>query len=140
MWLIQQLTPKPEFRFKEFDYKGQRVVVLSIRAVTHMPVRWNNFGYIRLGGQKTRLDRYPEKEKQLWLMCAQQSYEAQIVSDRLTADQVLEHLDYPSYFGLLKHPLPDKAAILDRLAKEKLICEHAGGRYEITALGGFALC
>lgn len=136
MWLVQHLTPKPEFQFKEIEYKGQRVVVLTIRAVTHMPVRWSNFAFIRLGANKTRLDRYPEKEKQLWLMCAQQSYEDQIVSERLSVDQILERIDYASYFELLKHPLPDRSSILDRLAKEKLVVECAGSKYEITALGG----
>lgn len=137
MWLVQQLTPKPEFWFQELEYKGHRIVLLTIRAVTHMPVRWSNFAYIRLGGHKTRLDRYPEKEKQLWLMCAHQSYEDQIVSEPLTADQVLERLDYSAYFDLLKQPLPqDKPATLERLRKEKLISPCGGARYELTALGG----
>jgi ATP-dependent DNA helicase RecG len=126
MWLVQKLTPKPEFSFGEFEYKGQQIVILKIRTVTHMPVRWNNFAYVRLGGHKTRIDRYPEKEKQLWLTCARQSYEDQIVSDRLSADQILDRLDYPSYFDLLKQSLPDKAVIVDRFVKEKLISQHAG--------------
>ena len=136
MWLVQQLNPRPEFRFAEFIYHGERVVMLRIRTVTHMPVRWNNFAYIRLGSHKTRLDAYPEKEKQLWLMCGRQSYEEQIVTDRLTIDQVLERLDYPAYFDLLTQPLPERAGIVDRLVKEKLVKECSGGGYEITALGG----
>ncbi len=134
MWLAQHLGPKPECKFYEFVYQGCRLVTLCIRAVTHMPVRWKSFAYVRLGGCKTRLDKYPEKEKQLWLLCARQSYEEQIASDRITGDEVLELLDYPAYFELVQQPLPDKVVIIDRLKKERLVSE-TNGKYEITSLG-----
>ncbi|MBX9668539.1 MAG: putative DNA binding domain-containing protein [Candidatus Obscuribacterales bacterium] len=136
MWLVQRLSPKPDFQFRELTYNGQRMIVLCIRAVAHMPVRWDNFAFIRVGSHESRLDKYPEKEKQLWLKCARVSFEDQVISEQLGVDEVLQRLDYPAYFDLLKQPLPDKSVIVDRLKREKLIGECAGGRYEITALGG----
>ena len=53
-----------------------------------------------------------------------------------TSDQVIELLDYPNYFQLMKQPLPDnRPAILDRMLREALIAEAGSDRYHITNIG-----
>jgi len=134
MWLAVQLNPRPDFKFYEVHYQGKRVVLLRIRAVTHMPTRWRSVSYIRIGGHKTKLSEHPERERQIWLRSTKTSFELQVVVDSLQIDQVLELIDYPAYFELSKQLLPEKSAIIDRLCSEKFVIE-CGTKYAITNIG-----
>ncbi len=53
----------------------------------------------------------------------------------MTGDEVLKLIDYPSYFDLMKIPLPDnRSLIFEKLMQEKLIVENRDN-YDITNLG-----
>lgn len=57
----------------------------------------------------------------------------------LSAQQVIELLDTQAYFELIKLPYPtDRAGVLDRLIKERLI-DRTGGDYAIRRIGGLLL-
>lgn len=136
LWLALQLHPRIDFRFFEFQHQGHFVVILAIKPINHMPVRFGDLEFIRVGSHKTRLRDHPEKEKQLWRISDQHKVELDIVSERRSGDDVLRLLDYPAYFQLSQLALPsDAAGILERLEKEKLITARGDGDYDITNLG-----
>ena len=59
----------------------------------------------------------------------------------MTADQVLNLLDYPKYFELNKIPLPDnRDGIFERLAADEIIENDVGGKLEHNQLGGDFVC
>jgi len=137
MWLNTKLTPRVNFQFHEFMYGAFRMILLTIKPVAHMPVRFEDLEFIRVGSSKTRLRDNPEKEKELWRISELHKIEEQSIMFRLTDDVVLDLLDYPAYFQLSGQPLPqNKAAILKRLEQDRLIAEQDDGTYDITMLGG----
>jgi predicted HTH transcriptional regulator len=74
------LEPRLHFRAHEFLYDGKQVVVFEIPACEHMPVRWKNVSYIRVGSYKKKLADYPEKERSLWLRASRTSFEKGIAA------------------------------------------------------------
>ncbi len=136
LWLALKLHPRVHFLFHEFQHNGFDVVLLAVKPVNHMPVRFEEHEFIRVGTSKTKLRDHPEKEKQLWRMSDQYKIELDIALERQTADEVLNHLDYPSYFQLSQQSLPrEVTGILDRLEKEKFIFSTTDGVYNISNLG-----
>lgn len=54
----------------------------------------------------------------------------------VTADDVLELIDYTQYFRLLSKPLPDgRTGIFENLAADQIITPDLGGRWNVTNLG-----
>ena len=62
--------------------------------------------FIRVGSYKKKLKDFPEKERALWRIFDQTSFEDGIAVERVQDDAVLQLLDYPVYFKLLDQPLP----------------------------------
>lgn len=135
MWLQQKLHPAPLFTFYSFDYNGLPTVILSIRPIRNMPVKFDGIAYTRIGSHKTRLEDHPERLKEFWRHAVSSVFEEQIAKDKLSGDDVLLLLDYPSYFDLVKLPLPDREAVLNRLLSEKLIAKKPDLSFDVTNLG-----
>lgn len=135
-WLTRLLSPRIDFKIHEFEHEGTVIVIFDIRPCRHTPVRFRETLFIRIGTYKKKLKDYPEKERALWLQLAKVPFEREPAATDLTADEVLARIDYPSYFELSGQNLPpDKASILERLQREKLILHQHGDRWSITALG-----
>ncbi|MCK5717774.1 MAG: hypothetical protein KAH77_09830 [Thiomargarita sp.] len=78
----------------------------------------------------------PEKERLLWRLFDKIPFENQIALENLNADQVLNCLDYPSYFELTEQNLPsNKNGILQQLEAEKMIIKNQSGHWNIYNLG-----
>jgi predicted HTH transcriptional regulator len=135
-WLLRQLTPKINFRFHELTVDGLLVVLLEIGAAFRHPVRFKTTEYIRIGSSKKKLKDYPEKERELWRVFDKTPFEREIAADNMTSDDVLNLLDYPSYFDLLYLPLPaSRDGILKGLQADELIAFGKDGKWNITNLG-----
>lgn len=135
-WLLHLLEPKINFRFFEVTVEDQPVVVLEIERAFRHPVRFRGHEFVRVGSYKKRLSGHPEKERELWRLFDQIPFEAAAAIERASDDQVLDLLDYPAYFDLLKRPLPDnRAGILEALAEDNLICPCDAGGWAIKNLG-----
>lgn len=79
---------------------------------------------------------FPEKERELWLLSSQTTFENGIAADRLPDEDVLQQLDYPAYFDLRKTPLPEnRSGILSALERDNLIDRSEAGGWDITNLG-----
>jgi len=136
-WVLRLLNPRIDLRITELEIEGKHLVVFEIPPAPNRPVRFKLEEYIRVGSYTKKLRDFPEKERSLWQTFDELKFEDLIALPNLTSDDVLQVLDYPSYFQLLGQPLPDnRAAILDRLLKEKLIFHsEPAGLYDVTKLG-----
>ena len=135
-WLRIGLNPRVDFRFHETEVDGRRIVVLEIEPTTTQPVSIYGKECIRIGDVKTNLREHPEKERALWQLADKVRFEDGIALERVSDEDVLSRLNYPSYFDLLGRPLPDgRTAILDGLRSNGLLFPCDAGGWNITNLG-----
>ncbi len=134
-WLIRLLSPRIDFRINEFEYEGVPVVMFEINATHNTPVGFKGAEYIRVGSYKKKLKDLPEKARKIWNKTLAYSFEKDIAAKELDEDKILELLDYPGYFRILKSNLPaDKSAILKHLEGERFILKEINS-HSITNLG-----
>lgn len=135
-WLVRGLSPKVYIKFYEVDIDSYNVVILEIQKAFSRPVQFNGSEHIRIGSYKKLLKDYPEIERKLWRIFDNQIYEEQIAKNNIFESDVLNYLDYPSYFDLLKLPLPEnRIKIIEKLCEEKIIVRNLSGRWDITNFG-----
>ncbi|MDA3788349.1 MAG: ATP-binding protein [Desulfobacula sp.] len=121
-WLLRLLSPKINFHFYELTVDSKKVVILEIGAAFRHPVQFKNTEFIRVGSYKKKLKDYPEKERELWRVFDKTPFEREIAADNIRAEEVLQYLDYPAYFDLLKLPLPEfRDGILSALESDEMI-------------------
>ena len=132
-WLATQLSPRIDFTIDEVIISDKAIVIIKIDAATQQPTHFRGNAYIRIGSYKKTLDDHPNREKKLWQN--DQLFEEGIALKDLSPDNVLELIDYPTLFDLLRLPLPsNKKGIMDKLLQEKIV-QYFGGKYDITNLG-----
>ena len=135
-WLAQRLNPSIVITFKEVGHPRGRVILLEIPAATDCPVEFDGTAYLRIGSATPKLSEYPDRLKALWDRLRPYFWERGIAAQFVTRDEVLERLNYQSYFQLTGQPLPTTpAAVLKNLAGEGLVIKDVGGRWSITNLG-----
>ncbi|MEZ4461505.1 MAG: ATP-binding protein [bacterium] len=135
-WLLKSLSPKINFRFYTLEIDGKFVVLLEIGAAFRHPVQFKKTEYIRIGSYKKLLKDFPEKERELWRVFDSTPFERQIAAEDVSGLDVLDLLDYPTYFELLSSPLPDsRDRVLESLRSDEMITRSDGGRWNISNLG-----
>ena len=135
-WLLQLLSPKINFCFHELTVESKPVVLLEISPAYRHPVQFQGIEYIRVGSIKTKLKAHPEKERELWHTFNKTAFEDELAAENLSPDEVLQLLDYPSYFELLGRPLPEgRTGIFSALTEENMIVKSHGNKFNITNLG-----
>ncbi|MDO4199126.1 MAG: putative DNA binding domain-containing protein [Erysipelotrichaceae bacterium] len=65
-YLERNLSPDLAFNFEEIIMEGRRVVVLIIPSAGKVPVSFDGERYIRIGSSKTKLNKYPDREAELF--------------------------------------------------------------------------
>jgi len=135
-WLLRLLTPKINFRFHEFNIANHNVALLEIGRAFRHPVQFKKQEFIRIGSYKKTLKDFPEKERELWRIFDSTPFEENIVAENLPVDEMLQMLDYPSYFDLLNQPLPEsREGIINAMEADKMISRTDAGQWHITNLG-----
>jgi len=135
-WLLRLLSPRIDFRFRAVEIEGKTVVLLEIPRATSKPVQFQGQEYIRVGSYCKKLKDFPEKERELWRVFDRVPFEELCAAERLTGDEVLALLNFPSYFDLLELPLPDGAEkILRQLTEDRMVVANQAGGWDITNLG-----
>jgi len=135
-WLLRLLNPKINFCFYDLLTEQRTVVILEVDRASRHPVQFKGGEFIRVGSYKKRLKEYPEKERQLWRIFDTTPFEYLLAMENITADEVLNLLEYPAYFELVGQPLPDnKNGIIERLISDNMIVKKDAGTYSITNLG-----
>jgi predicted HTH transcriptional regulator len=134
--LLRLLEPKIDFRFFELEVDGRNVVLMEIDRAFRHPVRFQGQELIRVGSYKKNLKDFPEKERELWRALDRTPFETGMAAENLSSDEVLSLLDYPSYFDLMKRPLPAVAdGILAALESDELLRANDAGQWDITNVG-----
>lgn len=135
-WLLRLLSRKLHFRFFEVIIDDFKVVILEIERAVREPLQFEGTEFIRIGSYKKRLKDFPEKARDLWRVFDKTPFENGIALERKTDAEVVALLDYPSYFDLLKRPLPEnRTAIIEALERDSLILPCPAGGWDITNLG-----
>lgn len=123
-WLAKLLSPHIDFKIIELLYEDKPVIIFTIDAAKYQPVTFKGTAFIRVGSYKKKLCDFTEKERKIWNRSNHAPFEKEIARSNLTADQVLQLLDYPSYFRLTKQNLPsNKDGIIDKLESENFIAK-----------------
>ncbi len=138
-WITRKLTPKIHFECHEFKAEDEKIILIRIQSTINTPVKFDGVSYIRIGSYKSKLDEHPEKQRLIWNKKPGSVFEKGISMYGVDANEVLILLDYPSYFELMKIPLPEnRDAIFEKFVQEKIIAKN-GAKYDITNLGGILL-
>jgi ATP-dependent DNA helicase RecG len=135
-WLVTQLFPRINVQIHEAEISGYPVVVFQVQPAPGMPVRFKDTEFIRVGSYKKKLKDHPEKERALWAVFAARPFETEAAVSGVSSGDVLDLIDYPSYFRLMNQPLPDnRAAILERLASERIVVRKAEDKFDVCNVG-----
>jgi ATP-dependent DNA helicase RecG len=84
LWLSRGLQPNTGFDIHPFTYQSQRVVLFEVHPAFDRPAKFYGTAYIRDGSSKTKLENYPEKERQIWQRRV--DWSAQICNQATLAD------------------------------------------------------
>jgi ATP-dependent DNA helicase RecG len=134
-WLANLLSPNLDLRFHAIEIDGFQVVLLEIPPAREVPVRFKSKEYIRIGETKTELSRHPDKEKALWEIFRNASFENDMAVENLRDENVLSLLDYHAFFTMMNQAIPeDRQVVLERLEAENFVIRKASG-YSITNMG-----
>jgi len=134
-WFSRLLSPRIDFEIIEGLYKNQKIVVFKVDSARASPIKFKGVPYIRIGSCKKKLSEHPGKERKLWDILNHQIFEDEIALDCVSEGNILELLDYPNYFFLMKLELPDnREAIINKFLEEGLIVKREG-KQAITNLG-----
>ncbi|PWK46855.1 ATP-binding protein [Pleionea mediterranea] len=135
-WLSSRLNPSIAFEFRVVEHPKGKVVLLEIPAATSAPVSYDNIPYVRIGSATPKLLDYPDRFQKLIDNIKPFTWEKAIAKSFISADDVLELLDYPKYFKLTQQRLPEnKKGILEGLEADLLITKDVGEHWNITNLG-----
>lgn len=135
-WLLRLLAPKIRFHFFEVLVEDKTVVLLEVERAFRHPVQFKQQEFIRIGSYRKKLKDFPAKEAELWRIFDRTPFEAGIARAHVREEEVLGLLEYPSYFDLLRIPLPEnRASILHALHEDRLIVPSQAGGWDITNLG-----
>ncbi|RPH28879.1 MAG: transcriptional regulator [Bacteroidales bacterium] len=134
-WLATLLNPRIDLNIYEFNLGQMHFSIFRVEATRNTPVSFKGDFYIRIGSYKKHLDDHPERERKIWSIEKQLVFENEIAKEHISEEEVLTLIDYPSFFELLKLPLPDnQTAILERLIQERIIVKSLKG-YNIRNIG-----
>ena len=123
-YLARQITPDIGFSFRELMINEKRVVVLIIPAAKNIPTAFNNIRYLRIGSSKVNLNKYPERESQLF----------DILRNGLPTIESVEAFDQELTFRKLMMYYEDKGIVLNRKTFEKnLSLLTKDGKYNMLA-------
>lgn len=135
-WLVKRLKPDLALQFKIIKSSKGRLVLLEIPSAMTIPTSFENIAYIRIGSATPKLTDHPDYHKKLIESLRPYVWESGVAKQYVTGDEVLNLLDYASYFRLTKQPLPDnRSGIFEKLAADFLITKDVADKWNITNLG-----
>lgn len=135
-WITQALTPQVHFEFHRGVIDDKVVVLLEISAADHRPVQFKGTEFIRIGSYKKKLKDYADHARRLWRTFDSRSFETLTALDHLSGGQVLELLDYESFFNLSNTPKPGSDdEILAALTASEMVRRDLAAEWSITNLG-----
>ena len=114
---------------------NKNFLIVEIYPAIGSPSKFNKIPYIRVGKNKTELSRHKELEMKLWKSFESGIFWKKVIRSELNDSEVLELLDYDSYYSLIKIPRPTQfSEICSRFEEEEFIKKNVGS-WGITNLG-----
>lgn len=135
-WLRHSLSSNANFEYSSVQIDGKWFGVLAIHPAIDKTVMFNKNEYIRIGSYTKPLNDYPQVKADLWNRLRHRDFETQSAKEDLTAEKVLDLLDYPVYFSMQSQSIPEgHDSILHYLQEDVLVKKQDNGLYCITNLG-----
>lgn len=135
-WLRELLSKNADFEFHTVNMNEKKVVLLIIRKAIKQPVSFKKVEYIRIGSYTKKLNEYPALQPKLWDKITGQNYEEQIAKEDIPVQEVLNLIEYSSYFNLMGKSMPsNQEGVLHYLLEEGIILKQDNGLYAITNMG-----
>jgi predicted HTH transcriptional regulator len=135
-WLIRLLTPRLDFRIYEFLSDDKPAVIFEVPAANYMPTRFKEEEYIRIGSNKKKLKDFPEKERALWALFRNETFEKNIAASDIRFEDIFELIDTAKLYEMCKLGQPlESWRVIERLEKEQFIVNIGEGLYDITNIG-----
>lgn len=141
-WLRSLLSDNAVFEFHSAMCEGKSVGILIINRAMYRPVTFKKVDYIRVGSYTKKLDDYPSIQGTVWDKIRNQKFEDQYAQTDLNEEEIVQALNYITYFDLLENklPLPNNVSnIIYYLSQANLIVKQDNGLYGITNLGALLL-
>jgi len=80
MWLMQKISPKPDFQFHRLEHADGPVIMLEIHPPRMGPLAFQGERFIRVDSHKTKLANYPAIEGRLWVaLLGPEDWSSQII-------------------------------------------------------------
>lgn len=133
-WITRLLNPKINFNFYDIEINGKKVAIIEIKRAEYTITKFESTAYMRIGTNKKPLSAFVGKEKELWRVINSMPFEMCISIGNLTSTEVLQKLEYSSYFDLLGIPLPDNVTRNIKLFTGRGIYKKEW-KWDITNLG-----
>lgn len=134
-WIAQRLSPKIDFRIHIVEYQNKKISVFEIPANIDEPVKFKNIAYIRIGSITRKLIDFPEKERKIWNKTLSYNFEDNYAAKKLKQDEVLDFLNFTSYFELIGQKMPfNPNTIIEKFIQEEFVKEE-NNEFSITNLG-----
>jgi len=138
-WIRHNLSRNASFEFNSGTVGDVKIVVLTIERSELFPVSFKGQEYIRDGSYTKPLLNIPVLEGELWKKLKSEDYEIGIAKEDLAGSEVLELLDFVSFFELAKIPIPsEQKDIIKRLIDEEFVIKQSDSRYSVTNLGALS--
>lgn len=139
-WLTRGLSPKVHFAFDEFQVDGCHIVLLRIEAARTRPTQFDGDEWIRIESYRKRLKDFHDHERRLWRTFDSLAFESLSALSHLSDSDVLDLLDYESYFRLIAHRQPeDRREILAQLKGAGLVRWDIADEWSVTNLGALLI-
>ena len=139
-WLSRYIHPRLDLQVGEAEIDGARVVVMEVPAAGESPTTFRREAFIRRQSYCKRLANAPDLEKRLWAALNDKSFEGEDALQDLDESELLELIDYPTYFELLGQPLPEnRAELLDALMRRGIVNQSVARGWAISNVGGLLL-
>lgn len=136
LWLSNSLNSAIDPQFKKINHPEGSVVILKIPAATTAPVAFDSIPYIRVGSATPKLSDHPAIFQKLIISMRPYTWEKGHAKIFISEDEILQLIDYPTYFRLTRQSLPDnRKGIFEKLSADHLIIKDVGGHWNITNLG-----
>ena len=135
-WITRSLNPRIHFEYYDFKKDDKRVVLFKIPAAVNRPIKFMGKAYVRIGSSLTNLDDFPDKQRLIWLNDPSYCFEKEISKKSQAPFNVVNQLDYQSYYSLSGQIIPNRqASMLEKLTQERLLIKELNRTYSITNLG-----
>ena len=135
-WLHRLVSPQIEFEFQEGLVGGKQLVLMRISAARSTPTRFKNEGFVRVGSYVKELKLEHDLERQLFRSFETFEFEEQLAQSFLEPSEIVQLIDYPSFFKLNGLPLPEKRSeVVDHLDAAGVVTYSIERNWSITNLG-----